>query len=75
VQSNEPLGYTPNAECAGAIVRLVHKLQAKNPNLNYCLDPVLGDNGALYVSQDMIPLYRELLCHATIITPNYFEVE
>lgn len=36
---------------------------------------VLGDNGRLYVAEDVIPLYRELLPIATIITPNWFELE
>jgi hypothetical protein len=36
---------------------------------------VLGDAGRLYVSADIIPIYKELLLHSTIITPNWFEVE
>jgi pyridoxine kinase len=36
---------------------------------------VMGDNGKLYVAEDVVPLYRELLSIATIITPNWFEVE
>lgn len=36
---------------------------------------VMGDAGRLYVSEGVVPIYRELLCQATIITPNYFEVE
>jgi pyridoxine kinase len=39
------------------------------------LQAVLGDNGRLYVAADVIPLYRELLCSANIITPNWFEEE
>jgi len=35
----------------------------------------MGDAGKLYVSEDVIPAYREILSLATIITPNYFEVE
>lgn len=35
----------------------------------------MGDAGKIYVSSAVIPVYRELLCQATIITPNYFEVE
>jgi pyridoxine kinase len=36
---------------------------------------VLGDSGKLYVSQDVIPMYKDMLSFATIITPNWFEVE
>jgi len=36
---------------------------------------VLGDSGKLYVSQDVIPIYKGMLSFATIITPNWFEVE
>jgi pyridoxine kinase len=36
---------------------------------------VMGDSGKLYVSPDVVPVYRELLPLATIITPNWFEVE
>jgi pyridoxine kinase len=35
----------------------------------------LGDSGRLYVAPDVIPIYREMLPLATIITPNWFEVE
>ena len=36
---------------------------------------VLGDSGKLYVSPDVVPIYRAALPLATIITPNWFEVE
>jgi pyridoxine kinase len=36
---------------------------------------VIGDTGALYVSPDVIPVYRSMLPLATVITPNWFEVE
>jgi pyridoxine kinase len=35
----------------------------------------LGDAGRIYVSPDVIPIYRRLLPLATVITPNWFEVE
>lgn len=85
------LGYTPNADCLQAIVKLAHKLRDHDEHLIYLLDrmyitfimieylwpleAVLGDNGRLYVAEDVIPLYRELLSVATITTPNWFEVE
>lgn len=37
---------------------------------------VMGDIGrGLYVSEDVVPIYRDMLKLATIITPNQFEVE
>ncbi|KAG0367016.1 putative pyridoxal kinase [Gamsiella multidivaricata] len=39
------------------------------------LDPVMGDNGQLYVHSDVIPLYRKLMKYANAITPNQFEAE
>ena len=35
----------------------------------------MGDAGQLYVAPDVIPVYRKMLPLATIITPNWFEVE
>ncbi|EJD08541.1 Ribokinase-like protein [Fomitiporia mediterranea MF3/22] len=68
-------GYIPGAETLSVVAKLVKKLKARNPEIIYLLDPVLGDSGRLYVAPDVIPIYRELLPQATIITPNWFEVE
>lgn len=36
----------------------------------------MGDIGkGLYVAEDVVPIYREMLDQATIITPNQFEAE
>lgn len=36
----------------------------------------MGDEGKLYVDADVVPIYRDLLLPlATVITPNWFEVE
>ena len=36
----------------------------------------MGDNGKLYVSQDLVPAYKDLVTSlATVITPNQFEAE
>lgn len=39
------------------------------------LDPVMGDQGQLYVSEDLVPVYRNLLRDADLILPNQFEAE
>ena len=36
---------------------------------------VIGDGGRMYVAPDVVPVYRSMLPLATVITPNYFEVE
>lgn len=39
-------------------------------------DPVLGDNGALYVPESLIPIYQnEILPLSDIVTPNQYEAE
>ncbi|KAF5386344.1 hypothetical protein D9757_006680 [Collybiopsis confluens] len=68
-------GYIPNAEALGAVKTLAEKLRQKNPGMIYLLDPVMGDAGKLYVSPDVIPVYKSMLSLSTIITPNWFEVE
>ena len=40
----------------------------------YVCDPVCGDNGKLYVSESVLPVYRDqLIPLADIVTPNGFE--
>ncbi|KAG6902347.1 hypothetical protein C0995_001144 [Termitomyces sp. Mi166 len=68
-------GYVPGAEGLSAVANLARKLKRERPNLIYLLDPVMGDAGKLYVAADVIPIYREMLPLATIISPNWFEVE
>jgi pyridoxine kinase len=42
----------------------------------YFCDPVLGDNGKLYVPEALVDLYRsQVLPIATVLTPNQFECE
>ncbi|KAI0701478.1 Ribokinase-like protein [Cytidiella melzeri] len=68
-------GYIPGGEGLSAVLDLARKLRQRSPGLTYLLDPVLGDSGKLYVSPDVIPIYRSMLPLSTIITPNWFEVE
>ncbi|EJD48135.1 Ribokinase-like protein [Auricularia subglabra TFB-10046 SS5] len=68
-------GYIPNAKSLEVIATVVRKLKARKPEVIYLLDPVMGDAGKLYVAEDVVPIYRSLLSSASIITPNYYEVE
>ncbi|KAK7445117.1 putative pyridoxal kinase [Stygiomarasmius scandens] len=68
-------GYVPNAEALTAVAEVASKLKKQKPDIIYMLDPVMGDSGRLYVAPDVVPVYRRLLSLATIISPNWFEVE
>ena len=35
----------------------------------------MGDEGKLYVSEDCVPVYKQLLRDADLILPNGFELE
>ena len=39
------------------------------------LDPVMGDEGRMYVPEALLPAYKSLLPHADLILPNCFEAE
>jgi len=39
------------------------------------LDPVMGDQGRLYVNEDIVPVYKSLVRDADLILPNCFEAE
>lgn len=68
-------GYVPGADALRVVARLVDRLQSINPELVYVLDPVMGDDGRIYVSESVIPIYKSLMPKATCATPNYFEAE
>ncbi|KAK8020295.1 pyridoxine kinase [Apiospora arundinis] len=72
-------GYVPGAaavEAVGNIAKgLKEKSQAKPGSFFWVLDPVMGDNGQLYVADDVVPAYRGLVHHADLILPNQFEAE
>ncbi|KAH9962620.1 Ribokinase-like protein [Russula dissimulans] len=68
-------GFIYGAEALTVVARTVTKLLHHDPQILYLLDPVMGDAGSLYVSPNVIPIYRSLLPKASIITPNWFEVE
>mmetsp|Transcript_49233 Transcript_49233/g.147061 ORF Transcript_49233/g.147061 Transcript_49233/m.147061 type:complete len:522 (+) Transcript_49233:86-1651(+) len=66
-------GYIGTASFLREVVRLRQMLPAAS---RYVCDPVMGDNGKLYVSRDLVDVYREeVLPHVTVLTPNQFEAE
>jgi len=68
-------GYIPGAEVLTVVQEVAVKLRKRHPKSIYLLDPVLGDSGVLYVSPNVVAIYRAMLPLATVITPNWFEVE
>lgn len=68
-------GYIGNYAILEKIERMVQKLKSKNTNLIYVCDTVMGDEGALYVAPEIVPLYRNIMRIADIVTPNQFEAE
>jgi pyridoxine kinase len=35
----------------------------------------MGDQGRLYVNDDVVPAYKDIIQHADLILPNQFEAE
>lgn len=71
-------GYIPGADAVQAVGRIAAELKAKDQQggrFFWVLDPVMGDNGKLYVAEDVVPAYKSLLPHADLILPNQFEAE
>lgn len=74
-------GYIPGAEAVQAVGRIAAELKAKARAAGrpggffWVLDPVMGDNGKLYVAEDVVPAYKSLLPDADLILPNQFEAE
>jgi pyridoxine kinase len=64
-------GYFASAEQISRVARLIAKLK---PAI-VLVDPVMGDHGRLYVSEDVAMAIRDLLIPlASILTPNAFEL-
>lgn len=69
-------GYSRSPDSLRQIAGIITKLKQKNPNLIYVCDPVMGDNGKMYVPEEILPVYRDVVVPlADILTPNQFEAE
>lgn len=71
-------GYLPNDEIIEKVKQEIFdnfKLTSHKPLL--IMDPILGDNGKIYVKETIVPVYREILSSGLVdlITPNQFEFE
>lgn len=69
-------GYLGTPAQVAPIAALVKAYKAINPDLLYLCDPVIGDQGALYVPEAIAKAVRDhLLPLADIITPNRHEFD
>lgn len=65
------LGHEDSAEC---VRRAAGLARAGTPGAIYLCDPVLGDEGRLYVRPEIVAAVRQLAAIADIVTPNAFEL-
>lgn len=69
-------GYFGNAAQPRSVARLIRALRARNPDLLYVCDPVMGDIGGLYIREETAAAIRdELVPLASVATPNRYELE
>ncbi|XP_043700760.1 pyridoxal kinase-like isoform X1 [Telopea speciosissima] len=69
-------GYIGSVSFLETVLQVVHKLRSVNPKLMYVCDPVMGDEGKLYVPEELVSVYRERVVPvASMLTPNQFEAE
>jgi pyridoxine kinase len=58
------------------VAQVCRKMQQWNANLTYVCDPVMGDNGKLYVPAEVVEVFKtDILPLASVLTPNQFETE
>ncbi|XP_026232926.1 pyridoxal kinase-like [Anabas testudineus] len=69
-------GYSRDTSFLGTVVDIIQELKKVNPNLVYVCDPVMGDHGAMYVPEKLLPVYKDKVVPlANLLTPNQFEAE
>jgi pyridoxine kinase len=69
-------GYLGSADNAVVIADFVERALSRNSKLIYLCDPVIGDDGRVYVADGILDVVRHrLLPVARLITPNLFELE
>ncbi|KAG0728542.1 Pyridoxal kinase [Chionoecetes opilio] len=69
-------GYIGSPSFLHKVKSVVQHLKTINPNLIYVCDPVMGDNGKMYVPAELLPVYQEeIVPLADIITPNQYEAD
>ncbi|WP_181705015.1 pyridoxal kinase [Chthonobacter rhizosphaerae] len=68
-------GYLGDPAQADTVARLVAAVRERNPRALYVCDPILGDDGGLYVREEVAIAQRDVLLPiADVATPNRFEL-
>jgi pyridoxine kinase len=69
-------GYLGSPENADVVAEFAERALLRNPRLLYLCDPVIGDDGRVYVADGILDVVRQrLVPAASLITPNEFELE
>lgn len=68
-------GYVPGEEELVEVGKIARGVKETKGSCFWLLDPVMGDQGRLYVSEGVVPVYKSLLPYADLIVPNQFETE
>ncbi|XXQ36000.1 pyridoxal kinase [Plasmodiophora brassicae] len=69
-------GYIGTESFLQSVLSLMRNLKATNPALQFVCDPVLGDQGKLYVAEGYVAVYRDkIIPHADVLLPNQTEAE
>ncbi|WP_159952788.1 pyridoxal kinase PdxY [Rhizobium sp. 18065] len=69
-------GYFASPAQPEAVARLVEAARARNPDLLYVCDPVMGDLGGLYIPEETAAAVRDrLIPIASVATPNRYELQ
>lgn len=65
-----------SAHCVLLSCQVVKEEKSKNNEVTYVCDPVIGDNGSLYVPHEVACMYRDQVVQVSdILTPNQTELE
>lgn len=69
-------GYCNDVSALRELAEIVKELRAQNPELVYLCDPVMGDDGELYVKAEIADIYRsEVVPLANVVKLNKTEAE
>jgi len=69
-------GYFPSPASVTTAAEAIRRIRQTKPAIHVLVDPILGDEGRLYIAPETAEaIRRELLPLATIATPNRFELQ
>lgn len=70
-------GYIGSESFLRSVLNVLKTLKSHNDDkVRFVCDPVFGDDGKLYVPEELVDIYRrEVIPLANVCTPNQFEVE